>query len=982
MALAAAHAFASLFTDANPPAAFAAVMHRYECVTLVGVRVDNVTTTGDEATVELTAAAAAELPLTRAPREFPPHWTLRLRRDGDRWRVKDVNVPEAAFAEALVKLDDPLQRFRALSEHGELVDEELCRRIIDLAYEASKRGDYGRAADEGELALLIAGEIAPSESARAQWMIGRAHDSAGDDEGSAAPIAEALRLAVAWRDRDVEARALVLSGWSNLSRREGPGAVAAFRKGLSIAAALHEDQIADEGYLGLGNWALNHADDFIEALRDYDAARQHAQRAGDRVVEAAATANTGVIFDKMSNYLLASRNLQHAIALYRAAGNIRGVMRNLRNLADVEHSASHFDVAERYVRELDELLVKNPNDRIAEYNDLTGAKVLLSQHRVAEAEGRCQKALERAERMHDEPTITTISYTMACVLRDRHRYAEAAELGEKIAARSLSVTPDFGMYWHAKALAGRALLKLGRLDEARAAFQDAIGAIERRRAALPGTGDDEQMFFSDKLGPYQDMAALALRRHDAGEALLWLEREQARTLLEALAAGKVRSMRSLTPAEQQEERDANGRIGALNVSLRQARSQEHHDRADVAALERQIEEARAAQEALASRLYASHPELSLARARVVPATLEEIQRGIPPDGLVLQYVGMEEESWVIAIAHEGRPRMVHIAVRDKTLSDLGGELERLVASGDLNYRSTARRMYDLLIAPAAAAMRGKKIVCIIPSGLLWGVPFQAMVDSRGRHFIERRAVFYAPSLTLLSWYDRHPRKDPGEQRSLLAVGNPRLTGETVQMARAVVRDEGLAPLPDAEREARRIAALFEPRNTLVLTGARATEMRVKREAGRYRILHFATHGVFNDDTPMYSHIALARSAEGADDGLLEAREIAGLDLHADLVVLAGCDTARGGLRFGEGVVGMSWAFLAAGCPRAVVTQWKIGSASAGDLMVDFHRRLARGTLTGRAATESLRNAQLKMLAEKARSHPFYWAGFVLMGRGW
>jgi CHAT domain-containing protein len=291
-------------------------------------------------------------------------------------------------------------------------------------------------------------------------------------------------------------------------------------------------------------------------------------------------------------------------------------------------------------------------------------------------------------------------------------------------------------------------------------------------------------------------------------------------------------------------------------------------------------------------------------------------------------------------------------------------------------------MYDLLIAPAAADLRGKKIVCIIPGMFTWGVPFQAMVDPEGRHFVERHALFYAPSLTLLSWFGRHPRAEPEQARSILAVGNPRLTGETVQMAKAVVRDESLAPLPDAEHEARRIATLFQPRGSLVLTGARATELRVKREAGRYRVLHFATHGVFNDTTPMYSHIALARAADEPDDGLLEAREIADLDLNADLVVLAGCDTARGGNFNGEGVVGMSWAFLAAGCPRTVVTQWKVGSASASELMIDFYQRFARRKLSGRAVAESLRGAQMEMLGEGARKHPFYWAGFIVMGDGW
>src|SRR5213075_1107650 len=125
---------------------------------------------------------------------------------------------------------------------------------------------------------------------------------------------------------------------------------------------------------------------------------------------------------------------------------------------------------------------------------------------------------------------------------------------------------------------------------------------------------------------------------------------------------------------------------------------------------------------------------------------------------------------------------------------------------------------------------------------------------------------------------------------------------------------------------------FDPRRTLVLTGREATETRVKREAAHYGVLHFATHGTFENELAMYSHIVLARNAGDPDDGQLEAREIADLHLDADLVVLSSCDTARGSVRIGEGMVGMSWALLAAGCPRAVVTQWEIGSSSSGQLM--------------------------------------------------
>ncbi len=101
-------------------------------------------------------------------------------------------------------------------------------------------------------------------------------------------------------------------------------------------------------------------------------------------------------------------------------------------------------------------------------------------------------------------------------------------------------------------------------------------------------------------------------------------------------------------------------------------------------------------------------------------------------------------------------------------------------------------------------------------------------------------------------------------------------------------------------------------------------------------------------------------------------------LNADLAVLSACDTARGTVRGGEGVIGMSWALLAAGCPTSVVTQFKVGSLDARDLMIAFHRRFA----PSHSATQALCGAQRAFLRAHPRAHPFDWAAFIVVGKGW
>jgi CHAT domain-containing protein len=177
-----------------------------------------------------------------------------------------------------------------------------------------------------------------------------------------------------------------------------------------------------------------------------------------------------------------------------------------------------------------------------------------------------------------------------------------------------------------------------------------------------------------------------------------------------------------------------------------------------------------------------------------------------------------------------------------------------------------------------------------------------------------------------------------------------------------------------------LGRLYGAARSKVYVGADAREERVKNEAGAAGILHFSTHGTLNNAAPMYSYLTLSEAGSN-DDGLLEAWELMQLDLKADLAVLSACETARGRIGAGEGVIGFSWAMFIAGVPSTVVSQWKVDSASTRDLMVNFHRSLLSPAAPRQRKTDALRQAALKLMQNPETSHPFYWAGFVLVGDG-
>jgi CHAT domain-containing protein len=175
--------------------------------------------------------------------------------------------------------------------------------------------------------------------------------------------------------------------------------------------------------------------------------------------------------------------------------------------------------------------------------------------------------------------------------------------------------------------------------------------------------------------------------------------------------------------------------------------------------------------------------------------------------------------------------------------------------------------------------------------------------------------------------------------------------------------------------------LYGGARSKVYVGAEAREGRLKAEATQARVLHFATHGTLNNASPMYSHLVLAQG-DTNEDGLLEAWELMQLDLKADLAVLSACETARGRFGAGEGIIGLTWAMFIAGVPSTVVSQWKVESASTRDLMLAFHRRMRESSGAAQSSAtkaEALRHAALKLMKNPETSHPFYWAGFVLVG---
>jgi CHAT domain-containing protein len=668
---------------------------------------------------------------------------------------------------------------------------------------------------------------------------------------------------------------------------------------------------------------------------------------------------------------LAAVHLRRAYDGLLAAANIRWAALALGDLAGAEIAQGK--IAEGL--QLQQRALEVAGDRLASYWQ---ANLLASVVPALLSAGR----IDDASRLTSESLRTRKNPPYSIYLVDAQvRLARGDAAGALSLVTSPDVTSSLGgegaaYQWPTQALVGAALRALGRRGEAEEQLRYAIDLIEERRATLPVNPLGRVSFFTDKIQPYRELLTLLLDEQRPRDAFAIAERMKGQGLQLALEQGYVDLSSTMDGAEQARERALDESLSKLNGQLLAAGG------AEAAALRAQRDEARRQLDLFRSELFLRHPGVA---ARRVPETepLTAAAQAIPPGSSALEMVVLEHETIAFVLKRQGADVVVD-AVRlpiaridlERRVSALANAIERR----DPAATGQAAQLSQRLLAPLWRYMDGVSALAVVPDGGLWQLPWEVLPDPEHGLLVERMAVFRVPSLQILARSRQStpatPIGGPSSSR-LLALGDPLIAATTNGKVRALERDAALGPLPEAADEVRAIGRLYGPESSEVLIGSDASEEQFKRDAPRFDVLHLATHGIADGGAPMFSALALAPGSKD-EDGMLEAREIAELRLHARLAVLSACDTARGQFDAGEGVIGLSWAFMAAGVPTLVVSAWKADSAATEQLMVEFHREL----LTKLPVAEALRRAMIKLRQNPRYSHPYYWAPFVAVGDGW
>jgi CHAT domain-containing protein len=380
-----------------------------------------------------------------------------------------------------------------------------------------------------------------------------------------------------------------------------------------------------------------------------------------------------------------------------------------------------------------------------------------------------------------------------------------------------------------------------------------------------------------------------------------------------------------------------------------------------------------------------------------PRTIKEVQSLIPDDRtVVLTYFTGDSSSALWAIKKDAYQLFIlpdkhtlqeKIEVLRFAISDPAASNTSLFTMGSYN-------LYNDLIRPASDMIGEDDELIIIPDGILHYLPFEVLyseaVDLEDVHqwadmpyLVLSNPLSYAPSASIWAGIIRERKKQADSfKASLLAFGDPVFSQTegllTSSGAYTKEADNGIFErLKYSAEEVGDIASLFADQNHDIYLRGDASEQNVKTNVGSgYRYIHFATHGLINERQPDFSALVFSRAEDAIEDGLLQAAEIFNLRLETDLVVLSACQTGLGKMVRGEGLIGLSRAFMYAGSPSVMVSLWRVSDQSTAILMKEFYTNLVEVEMH---KSEALRQAQIEMIDDEQFAHPFYWAPFVLIG---
>ncbi len=754
---------------------------------------------------------------------------------------------------------------------------------------------------------------------------------------------------------------------------------------------------------------------YEKALEVYGRLRRESTAIGDRAGAAATMANEGIVHHMLGDYAKALDCQERALAELEVLGDRAGATRTRGNLGSVHHSLGDHERAlafyRRALEEQDAL-----GDRLGyatTLGNIGGAYHALGDYAKAlDAYERCLKSKEAiGDRTGSLDTLANLgamhaalgAHAKAMEILERTMKARAAIGDRSGAASSLAsignVHASLGNFARAlecyegarrerEALGDRegtavTLRNLARVHEQMGEPAKALEAARHGALLLStlvsGLGDAQGARAREQHGPLFDLgvrAAFATR--DVAQAGFFVEHGRAGSLLESFSSRAALQSGLLPPGLRIAEAEARAKEA---VAVRTYRSS--LDAADLQATRAFRAQMESTQEAMGAVIERIQREAKRAASVLYPAatSLDAIQSTLASEEAMVLYALTDTQALALVVTAK-EARIVALPSPTAAVEVLSAAFDPADARADPEGAAAALR--KAVVEPLGLGEQVRRVL-VSPDGVLSYMPFAMLLGDRD--------VAYVPSGTVYGLL-RDEKDLRGE--GILGLGDPDYATRVDERAIEVVRGGArLARLPGTRDEVDAIG-------TVKLLGAEASEAGLRdvvSKRPRWRSVHFACHGLIDRERPAFSSLALTPTGE--DDGFLTCLEVFRTKIPADLVVLSACETGKGKVVRGEGIFGLTRAFMFAGAPRVVVSLWKVDDEATRALMTKFYALWnPKDGTPGLAAAAALRAAQAHVrdvevesvdeaasqaagleVRRKTRpwAHPYYWAAWVLWG---
>ncbi len=764
------------------------------------------------------------------------------------------------------------------------------------------------------------------------------------------------------------------------------------RSALEIALEINHKKEEGRCLFNIGYY-YDEMEDYSQALRDYTEALRIARIVKDYNYESMCLTNMSLIYTDLGNY---DRALEYqrdvlridrevlkddayvAIDLNSIGFTYQKKALQSGNAEDFYNALDNYEESLKIARR-----IKETETEIHALNNLGFVSIDLE--RYPDALEYFTQALKKAEENEDNEETANILINIGIVYSRQENNDQAIQYCQR-AIETASLTGKEYLLWEAHFEIANAYMKKGDYQDALQNYKESIEYLENIRSRIileelkaSYLGTDKRLeAYQNTINLLFEMARLAPEKSYDSEAFHFLERAKARAFLAELEVSQVNITRGVDRELIDQENELMEEISSLNSELLNpglSPGQEKETREKLSQNEEQLE-------ALKRKIRMSSPAYANIKYPQI-ISLEEAQKHMLDSGTAFFEYSLGETNSYAFVITKRNLKIFPLPPAEKIRSQVRGYLEAIADRDNDDFR-LGHELFNTLVSPG---LEGKfKKIIFIPDGILHYLPFETLLieeDSR-RWLVKEYKISYAPSITSLrEIIEREGAQRQKAQKDLLAFGDPYFgpeeesadPGDEVKKAPSDTTSQ-FSRLQYSGLEIDKIASLFKKHTIDVFKRDKATEEQLKKlDLLPYRILHFATHCMINDNIPARSHIVFSVGNVSAEDEILQMREIFNLELNSDLVTLSACQTGLGQFIKGEGIVGLSRAFFHAGASSAIISLWAVHDQATSQFMERYYLHLR----SSNSIMDALQQTKLEMIDSGVLSHPYYWAGFVVTG---